>query len=64
MSVTEPDPEQKSELPQVDFRDPAADPEARTRALLAALTVDEKLALSCGKGFWKTVPVPCWNASL
>lgn len=40
------------------WRDSGLPVEARTRALLDALTLDEKLSLCAGAGFWKTRPVP------
>ncbi len=41
-----------------DFRDSSLDLECRVEALLAALTVEEKLSLCAGRNFWETKPVP------
>lgn len=42
----------------MDFRDATLPLETRVSALLAALTVDEKLGLCAGRNFWETKAVP------
>jgi beta-glucosidase len=42
----------------MEFRDESLPLEDRVRALLAELTVDEKLSLCAGRNFWETRPVP------
>ena len=43
---------------QERYKDPEAPVEARVENLLQALTLDEKLSLCAGAGFWKTKAVP------
>lgn len=43
---------------QACYKDPDAPVEARVESLLEALTLDEKLSLCAGAGFWKTKAVP------
>ncbi len=40
-----------------DYLDPECDPETRVASLLLALSLDEKLSLCAGQGFWKTKSV-------
>ncbi|MEQ9002721.1 MAG: glycoside hydrolase family 3 C-terminal domain-containing protein, partial [Pseudomonadales bacterium] len=42
----------------MDRTNPSGQPASRTEALLGELTLEEKVSLLAGKGFWVTTPVP------